>query len=246
VNGASRRVGKSASRKDTFDAALLFTTRRLASWPALVLLLLLFSATPLAAQTRAPTTGPVEAQAVQRTRPASGNTAPAGMDWQRLVLAMLVVLGLIVALRYLALWLFPTARIGGGGRGVRVVARTAIAPRQQVLLLHVGRRVLVVGDSAGTLSPLASIEEPDEVAELLGQVSTATTPTATGRFRQIFGRAETQYEPPLDEPTSATPVTDDGEEDDAAAARDPRVAAAHDDINGLLDRMRALTKTARR
>lgn len=230
--------------------------RRLIDSRLLVLAVLLLTlAAPAFAQTRPSSTpasaaAPIESQAVQRTRPAAATSDDNGVNWPRLAMAMIVVLGLIVALKYLAGWLMPSAGLGVGGRGVRLLARTPIAPRQQVLLLHVGRRVLVVGDSAGTLSPLANIDQPDEVAELLGQVSTFGTPTAAGRFKSMFGRAGTAYETSPDEPTSATPVADDGSDaqDDPndPAARDPRVAEAQHEINGLLDRMRSLSKTTRR
>ena len=195
-----------------------------------VLLLAFAAAAP--AQTRPTTAAAVETQTVQRGKSAL-TPGDAGVNWQRLALAMAVVLGLIVVLRYAAGWLVPHAR-PGGGRGVRVLGRTPLGPRQQVLLVHVGRRVLVIGDSAGTLSPLANIDEPDEVAELLGQAAATSPTTVQGKFRAMFGRAETEFDP--EQMTAA-------DDPDKAPEPDANITAAKDEIAGLLDRMRSLTKS---
>lgn len=74
--------------------------------------------------------------------------------------------GVLVSLK---LW----QKYGGGPAGLappavtEVLGRTAIGPRQNVILLRVGRRVLVVAQADGTLSTLADIDGPEEVAALL-------------------------------------------------------------------------------
>ncbi|MDB5326679.1 MAG: hypothetical protein JWM57_2248 [Phycisphaerales bacterium] len=223
----------------------------------LVIIAVLFAAfTPAIAQTSRPSTttaasSALETQSIQRARPVSGEDENKGIDWTKLTLAMFVVLGLIVALKYVAIWLFPGVRVGGSGRGVRLLSRTAIAPRQQVLLLQVGRRILVVGESGGAMSPLANIEEPDEVAELLGQTSYTTPASASSRFKAMFGRAERDYEEPLPESLTASDDLEASRSGEAAVGEpgtpvDPNIAAAQDEISGLLDRMRSLSKQVKR
>lgn len=193
---------------------------------------------PAVAQTTRPTTNAaVETSAVLRARPSTAAADSGGVPWQRVVFATLVVLVLIVTLRYAAGWLMPSTR-GGGGRGVRVLSRTPIAPRQQVMLLHVGRRVVVVGDSAGRLSSLAQITEPDEVAELIGQVS-STPPVSASAFRSLLGRSKEPFDDTLETATAA-------DDPDAQQPMDPALAAAQDDIAGLRERMRNLSKTVGR
>lgn len=197
------------------------------------------------AQTTAPSTSTsaIESQAVPRVRAANAETDEKGINWTRLTLAMVVVLGLIVGLKYVAVWLFPGVRAGVTGRGVRVLARTAIAPRQQVLLLHVGRRILVVGDSAGTLNSLANIDEPDEVAELLGQISSTTTATASSKFRAMFGRAERDYDPPPESLTAADDLSNPQREQPPV---EMNITAAQNELTGLLERMRNLSKQVKK
>ncbi len=54
-----------------------------------------------------------------------------------------------------------------GGKGpIRLLGRTAIGVRQEILLVEVGPRVLVVGSTKEGLSALGEISNPDEVAAL--------------------------------------------------------------------------------
>ena len=190
-----------------------------------------------------PTSKPVSEYDDQPIQHSPPTTAPAAtvdnFNVQRLLTAMAVVLTLIFGLRYAAGWLFPATKVSRKTRSVRVLARTTIAPRQQVMLLHVGRRVIVVGDSAGSLSLLGQIEDPDEVAELIGQNEQSDQqPAVNGRFGTLFGRAKTEIE-------GAMPAASETE------TEEPNVSAAElDDARGeisqLITRMRALTQTVRK
>jgi len=104
-----------------------------------------------------------------------------------------VVIGLILLAR------LGYARLGGkiatnSSPVVEVLSRTSVAPRSHVMLLRVGRRVLVVSDSSAGMRTLASVEDAQEVADLLGAV-TAAKPTSISRsFSQLFHRADEAYE----------------------------------------------------
>lgn len=58
------------------------------------------------------------------------------------------------------------ARFLGGSGPIRVLGRRSLGARQEVLLLEVGTRVLVVGSTREGLAPLGEITNPDEVAVL--------------------------------------------------------------------------------
>jgi flagellar biogenesis protein FliO len=110
-------------------------------------------------------------------------------------------LGGVIALILVLRWAGQRALASGGVRGgrsaaVRVLSRTVLAPRQQVLLLHVGRRVVVVGDSGGRMSTLCEIAEPDEVASLVGAAegaSQAVGDSAKVMFGSMFRRAKEPF-----------------------------------------------------
>lgn len=208
------------------------TVRNRVWWAVPTLLLL------LALNAHAQTTQPnsvYDGQAIKRKTPAPDPAAKAeqqsGFDWQRLVMALGIVLGLIFAMKFIVGRLYPGVSASKGGKAVRVLARSPIAPKQQVLLLQVGKRVIVVADSAGQLSTLSQIDDPDEIASLVGQLETAELPAPRGGFGNVFRRAQEEYAEPVAEPQVESA---------------PDLAEAQTEISGLIERMRTLTKTVRR
>lgn len=85
----------------------------------------------------------------------------------RTVLALAVVAALIFGLRFL-LRRFGTGRHGRGTSApISVLGRTCVSARQQVLLIRVGRRLVLVGSGPEGMTPLTEIRDADEVAELV-------------------------------------------------------------------------------
>jgi flagellar biosynthetic protein FliO len=99
-------------------------------------------------------------------------SAAGTLETERVIGALVAVLAFILLLRW-ALRKF-TPGLSGSSRAIRVIGRTVIGPKQQVLVLQVGRRVLVVGDSGQQLNTLCEINDPDEAAALLGQLGGTT------------------------------------------------------------------------
>ncbi|MGN6504647.1 MAG: FliO/MopB family protein [Tepidisphaeraceae bacterium] len=211
------------------------------------LILLSAVALPSAPALAAPASQPVSAydnQPVRRSghAPSTSTATPAeSFNVERLITAMAVVLTLIFILRYAAGWLFPATKASRGSRAVRVLSRSTIAPRQQVMLLHVGRRVIIVGESGGALSSLGHIQDPDEVAELIGQTENTEFPTLGSRFGTLFGRARDELETP-----SPDLNPDDPESPTADALPPDELAGTRSEISSLIHRMRALTQTVRK
>jgi len=158
------------------------------------------------------------------TRPESTT----GLEYSRVLTALAVVVGLIFVLRWAARAIFKLPGSRGSIRGVRVLGRTVISPKQQVMLLQVGRRIVVVGDCAGQMHPLAEITEPDEVASLLGQVG--PEPAEPKAFGNLFTRSRRSF----DEPPPAPPALVDEEDDD------PEVTSAREEISGLMQKVRLM------
>lgn len=145
---------------------------------------------------------------------------------------MLLALAIVVALIYLSRWILKRFYGGSvspaGNRVVQVLSRTALAPRQQVLLLQVGRRVIVVGESNGTMATLAQIEDPDEIAQLVGRLHDEQS-TRTGAFGGLFGRAQARMadDAGRDVPGAGEPAAGD--------AGSPK-----SELSGLLEKVRAI------
>ncbi len=206
---------------------------RVAAFVAVILLL--WAVVPIQAQTTQPASV-YDNQPLKRARSEVAAPAPGdgSFDWSRLVLAMAVVFGLIVILRYVVGKMYPGVRAAKGARVVRVLSRSPIAPKQQVMLLQVGKRVIVIGDSGGQLSSLSEISDPDEVAALVGQLENVETPVTASRFSSLFNKAQDDFE---EKPANPSP-------EPAEASRE--IEEAQSEISGLIDRMRMLTRTVRR
>jgi flagellar biogenesis protein FliO len=180
---------------------------------------------------------------IVRDGPTSAPTAAApaarttlDMDSGHIALALSAVIGLILLLRSLTGKMFPGTIAGGRVQSVKVVARCPLAPRQQVLLVQVGRRVVVLGDSASQLSCLCQITEPDEVAALLGQIQRDRTATASSAFTSWFSRASDAFT--AEEVEHAEPGTANADiPEESPTEKEPA-----DSLDGLTARVRRLAR----
>ena len=169
--------------------------------------------------------------------PAASN--PAGPSATRVALSLGAVLGVIVIVfaagrRFLPRGSFGQSGIGGGGGGgggaVQVLARTAISPRQRIVLIQVGRRILVVADGGGTasLNTLCEITDADEAAALIAQLQSerggnsfaAALNSAMDRFRT----ADREAPPP------------------PSRESHPSLDAMREEIEGLAKRVRGMAR----
>jgi flagellar biogenesis protein FliO len=107
-----------------------------------------------------------------------------------------------------------------------------VSPKQQVLVLQVGKRLLVVGDSGGHMSALCEISDPDEIAAMVGQTrTTSSVGRTTGAFGGLFRRAN--------EPFVETESMDFPQEESASDI-DPNDGVSAEEVGGLLDKVRML------
>jgi len=233
------------------------------------------------------------------TRAETGKSAAAGastgFDATRVVLSLGAVIGLIFILKYFGRRFLALPATGSGGGVVQVLHRTTLSPRQQLVLIRVGRRVVLVGNTGAGMSALCEVSEPDEVAELIGQVQRGKSDSATAAFGSAFRRERQEFEAidasPALPPTMASAAIraaeprdaaddDDGEADDRDAAPagreasgnvalgrlgaevaahepvdryeptpaggdgvvEPALATTRDEIGGLMDKVRTLSK----
>jgi flagellar biogenesis protein FliO len=173
-------------------------------------------------------------------------TPQSGLDTTRVVASLAVVLGLIFALKHFGKRMVgPRPGVGPAGV-VQVLTRQPLGPRQQVVLLRVGRRVIVVADAAGKMSPLSEITDADEVAALVGQVQQDRPASATKAFGTLLGRANdlfasTAAKRDAAPAAAASAVDDDEDEDDLANVESLAVHETRRDLEQLLGRIRGLT-----
>ena len=119
-------------------------------------------------------------------QPAPAVTTPlastdVGGQLVQLMLGLLVVVGLIFALAWL---LRRVQQIGPrGNQVIKLVASQALGPRDRLLLVQVGEEQILLGISAGRISPLHVLKEPVQVPG-----AEPATPEFAQRLMELLGK----------------------------------------------------------
>jgi flagellar biogenesis protein FliO len=219
----------------------------------LVILFSLFLTTRAIAQTTAPAIPPppaIEGAYEHDTlhRPGAASTAVVNgktatidnstsspLDLRRVVLSLGIVLALVFGCRWAIRYFFPSAAVGRSSQVMKVLSRSVIAPKQQLLLIQVGRRLVVVGDSGQQMNTLTEISDPDEVASLLGQLRAGVPESEPENpFDPLLGRAREQFD---DLPVP--PAIDPDDEAELAVAG---VDETRGELSGLTEKVRMLSR----
>jgi len=145
--------------------------------------------------------------ASSRPDPVSATTGT--FDVTRVLLALGGVIGLIFLLRFGAKRLIPGASVQRAAFSVKIVGRCPISPRQNLLVVQFGKRLVLVGDAGANLNPLCEINDPDEVAGILAQARDESISVAR-RFESLFGRARSEFAQ-TSEPLATEPFDDSNE-----------------------------------
>jgi len=160
------------------------------------------------------------------SQPTSGKTpairAP-DVGFMQVVLALGAVVALILILRAMIQRTLPQNRLGASSSAMRVVSRCSISPKQNLLLVKIGQRLILVGDSGAQLNQLCEIRDEAEVQALLGKVQEESI-SAAKRFESLFGRAKRVFTQSDEEPQTLDDATsaDLAEIEDAPAPEDSR------------------------
>jgi flagellar biogenesis protein FliO len=154
-----------------------------------------------------------------------------GIETFRVIAALALVIVVIFLLRWIAQQFFGLPSARKSSRAVQVLGRSIISPKQQVLLLQVGKRVIVVGDCGGQMNALAQITDPDEIAELSGKVQEDKAASTTKSFGNIFGKAQTKFDEAEEAPKQMSTSSDDV---------DPALATTQAELSGLMDKVRSV------
>jgi len=173
-------------------------------------------------------TAPVGADKGGAAQPA---TAPlGGLDWLlRTVAALAAVLGLILLCR--AVMIRFTGRVVATGRNsaVELLSRLNVSPRNHILLVRIGGRILVLGESPAGLDTLAEVQDSEEVADLLQSVTSTKSGSVTHSFSQLLHRFNGEY-------SDAQRIEQEG-----ADGQEYDIDRTRDQVTGLVGRIRALT-----
>jgi flagellar biosynthetic protein FliO len=194
--------------------------------------------------TTAPTTAPaivnpIESTPIRRgSQPATpgkttGMTTSAGLSLLRVLGAMAVVIAAILVLRWGSKRILGLPIAGGPSSAIRVLSRQVIGPRQQLMLIHVGNRILLVGNSGAQMNPLCEMTDAEEVSNLLVQIKDHRSMPPARPFWSLFRRAESRFD------EEAPAVAGAGEQEQV----DPDLASTREEIDGLLNKVKAISRS---
>jgi flagellar biosynthetic protein FliO len=141
-------------------------------------------------------------------------------------LALALVLVAIFLLRWLARQFVRTGL--QSGKPIKIVSRSILSPRQQVMLLQIGKRLIVVGDSGGSMNTLCEITDPDEIATMIGSAKEESP--ASNSFGRLFRRAK---EPFAEDAAREVPEQEE-------MPPNPEIAEMSRDLGGLMEKVQRM------
>ncbi len=121
-----------------------------------------------------------------------------------------IPLGIVLALIFALAWVvkrFLRGRNFLSGTGtVRIVDRTAVSPKQSLLLIKVGQRLILVGVSPEGMSALSEIDDPEQVAMLMGRAASHKSNSISRAFSEEVADEREEYarQPMADDPVEQT------------------------------------------
>lgn len=213
-----------------------------ASWCAWVCITLLCVAEAHSAEA-APATQPAAVSAIEsiplrRGAAPNGPGKPAsslsngGTGAWRVLGALVIVIGAILLLRWGGKRLLGIQTPGGSPSAIRVLSRQVVGPRQQLMLVQIGRRILLVANSGAQMNSLCELTDAEEVASLLAQVNERKAAPAARPFWSYFRREQSQF---ADTDPAAEPARHERTE--------PELATTREEIHGLLDKVQAISRS---
>ncbi|MBN1846410.1 MAG: flagellar biosynthetic protein FliO [Sedimentisphaerales bacterium] len=145
-----------------------------------------------AADTAAASPGSLEDQPLGHRRPAGESGAsddrPVGAlpSLARTMGSLLIVLAVMGAVALvLRRTVFASGRAAAAG-GIEILARNAINPKQSLCLIQLGQRLVLLGLSPNHMASLQTIEDPEDVAQILGGLEQQKVHSISNTFGKLF------------------------------------------------------------
>lgn len=164
----------------------------------------------------------------------AGSNWTGWMGWWKSLLPLLIVLVLIGAMAALVKRYAPQrlrANLAGGGV-IDMIARQHLTPKQSVALLKIGRRIVVVGMTPDRITRLDTIEDSEEVAELIGRAGSSRPDSLSSSFQREVLKQVAVYDPSADGKGKTK----------ARDTRESVYTGAREQVQGLLKRVQTMTR----
>jgi len=164
-----------------------------------------------------------------------GISSSGGFGFFRVLGALAIVIGAILVLRWGSRWFLGLQIPAGSAPAIRVLARQVVAPRQQLMLIKVGRRILLVANTGAQMNALCEVTDTEEVDQLMAETKQPAAAPAGKPFWSVFKRAESQFE---QRESGASVASQDKIE--------PELATTREEVNGLLGKVKAISRSFRK
>ena len=158
------------------------------------------------------------------------------LETRRVVMALGVVLLAIYVGHRVWRRLGMPGSVSKANQSLQIISRLALSPRQQILLVRVGRRCVLVGNSGTQMHPLCDISDPEEAAALLGLTVTESKESVTATFNDVLDGAQQQFD------VDVQPRPQRESADSETKEEDPALAATRDELTSMMDKVRSLSK----
>jgi flagellar biosynthetic protein FliO len=106
--------------------------------------------------------------------------------------SLLIVLALMIAAAYIFKRFFLASHRKGSSAGIEIIARNTISPKQSLCLVQLGRHLLLLGLSPNHITSLQTIDDPEDIAHILGLLEKDKSHSISSTFTRLF-QHENQY-----------------------------------------------------
>ncbi len=135
---------------------------------------------------------PGKSKAIPRKNKA-GQSLTKSIAWYRSPYVVLLgIVALLLGISSAIKKYVPTAR-PVRAEMMQVLGRTPISAKQSAVLLHVGKRILLLGVTGDSIRTLTEITDPEEMAVLMGKASSTAEP-GDGGFDKALAREFGKYD----------------------------------------------------
>ncbi|MGI9013783.1 MAG: FliO/MopB family protein [Phycisphaerales bacterium] len=107
-------------------------------------------------------------------------------DLARTGSALAIVIGILLLLAVIMRRMRPGAGAGRPAEVLQFLARYPVARGQQLLLLKIDRRILLIHQSRQGMTTLSEIDDPHEVASLLSRIESGSRPSFASSLRRAL------------------------------------------------------------
>jgi len=145
-----------------------------------------------------PTT-PIKLPPPGRNKPEAGESSPASArssGWSGSIVTVITSLAIVLGLFAVAIWLMRRGLGGAASQlpsdAVAVLGQLPLTGRQQILLVRIGPKLLLVSTNGETSTTLTEIETPDDVDRIVGLCAESQPNSTTQTFRSLLAQMSTE------------------------------------------------------